>query len=345
MECDRFPRESDGMLRTFITGAKITHILGLTATPLKLQTNTDINGNSYSKLVMLTTRSKKGMFFKDIIYVSQIKEMVDEGFWSPLHYEVYNFKTGNLKYNTTKADYTQDSLDEQYKKQDIEDKIANWIALSDRKSILVAVPSVQAAQSLASKIPSCEAVWGDMDKKLRKEVIDDFKSLKLRVVIQVNVLSVGFDHPELDCIICGRPTASLSWWYQFVGRLTRIHYLKENGLIVDFVGNVEKFGKIEELYFVKEEFTWKLYGEKGNLLTGIPLHEIGKHTIETEDKKFHAKIFGLVIMPYGKYKDKEVKEIPENYRDWMLKTFDWNKWNNHIRQEIIRLKVGNSTIV
>ena len=38
-ECDRFPREPGGMLRKFLTNAGITHVLGLTATPLKLQTN------------------------------------------------------------------------------------------------------------------------------------------------------------------------------------------------------------------------------------------------------------------------------------------------------------------
>jgi DNA repair protein RadD len=38
-ECDRYPREPNGMLRRFLKGAGITHTLGLTATPLKLQTN------------------------------------------------------------------------------------------------------------------------------------------------------------------------------------------------------------------------------------------------------------------------------------------------------------------
>ena len=89
-ECDRFPREPDGMLRRFLTAAKITHILGLTATPLKLQTNMDEFGKPFSKLVMLTSKSKKGNFFKDIIHVAQIKEMVDLQFWSPLQYESYD---------------------------------------------------------------------------------------------------------------------------------------------------------------------------------------------------------------------------------------------------------------
>lgn len=336
-ECDRFPRESSGMLRTFIKASKITHVLGLTATPLKLQTNTDINGNTYSRLMMLTSRNKTGIFFKRIIYVSQIKEMVENGFWSPLVYESYDVNDSDLRYNTTKADFTQESLDKMYEEEDIDTKIINWIKNSNRKSILVAVPSVAAALCLANKIPNSAAVWGDMDKKERKRVIDGFKNLTIRVVIQVNVLSVGFDHPELDAIVCGRPTASLSWWYQFVGRITRIHPSKKDGLVVDFVGNTKKFGKIEELLFVEEDSVWKLYGEGGKLLTGIPMHEIGVHTLETEEKS-RKKVTGPIIMPYGKYKGKEVKDISPDYRNWMLQNFDWNKHNNHIKQEIIRLK-------
>ena len=76
----------------------------------------------------------------------------------------------------------------------------------------------------------------------RNQIISDFKSGKLRIIVQVTILSVGFDHPELDCIITGRPTASLSWWYQFVGRVTRIHPDKANALVIDFVGSVPKFG-------------------------------------------------------------------------------------------------------
>ena len=38
-ECDRYPRDKSGQLRKFIDSLKATHVLGLTATPLKLQTN------------------------------------------------------------------------------------------------------------------------------------------------------------------------------------------------------------------------------------------------------------------------------------------------------------------
>ena len=338
-ECDRFPREPDGMLRRFLTAAKITHVLGLTATPLKLQTNMDEHFRPFSKLVMLTSKSKKGNYFKDIIHVAQIKEMCDLGFWSPLQYESYDFDTGDLVYNSTNAEFTDESIKRAYKQQDISGKIIKRISeLKDRKSILIAVPSIDEAKELSTRLPSCEAVFSGMPDSDRDRIIDDFKNLRLRIVVQVTILSVGFDHPQLDCIITGRPTASLSWWYQFVGRVTRIHNEKENGLVIDFVGSVPKFGKVEDLYFEKEEPLWKLYGEGQKLLTGIPLHEIGLHKQNQPSPHDVAAQGPVVQMTFGKYKGTEIRKIPIWYRKWMLDNIKWNPFNKQIQLELLRLK-------
>jgi DNA repair protein RadD len=338
-ECDRFPREPDGMLRRFLTAAKITHVLGLTATPLKLQTNIDEHFRPFSKLVMLTSKSKKGNYFKEIIHVAQIKEMVDLGFWSPLQYESYDFDTGALVYNSTNAEFTDDSIKRAYKQQDIGGKIIKRISeLPDRKSILIAVPSIEEAKELSTRLPSCEAIFSGMPDSDRNQIISDFKSGKLRIIVQVTILSVGFDHPELDCIITGRPTASLSWWYQFVGRVTRIHPEKLNGLVIDFVGSVPKFGKVEDLYFKYEEPLWKLYGEETKLLTGIPLHEIGLHKENQPSPHDVAAQGDVVQMTFGKYKGTEIRKIPIWYRKWMLENIKWTPFNNAIKVELDRLK-------
>ena len=337
-ECDRFPREPGGMLRKFLTNAGITHVLGLTATPLKLQTNMGDDG-PFSKLVMLTSRSKKGNFFKNIIYVAQIEEMVKLGFWSPLLYESYDFDTGELVYNSTGAEYTDDSIKRAYKNQNIGGKIIRKIAeLTDRKSILVAVPTIDEAIELATKIPNSAPLYSGMADKERKRIIDDFKNGRLRVIIQVNILSVGFDHPQLDCIITGRPTSSLSWWYQFVGRVTRIHSDKANGLVVDFVGSVPKFGKVEDLYFKYETPLWKLYGEGQKLLTGIPLSEIGLHIEGKQSPHEIAASTEPVMLTFGKYTGQEVRKTPKWYREWLLANFQFGKFNEKVKNEIIRLK-------
>jgi DNA repair protein RadD len=338
-ECDRFPREPNGMLRRFLTNAKITHILGLTATPLKLQNNLNQFKEPYSKLVMLTSKSKKGNFFKHIIHVAQIQEMVEMEFWSPLYYESYDFDTGELVYNSTGAEYSDSSIKRAYKNQNIGQKIIKKIqSLYDRKSILVAVPSIEEAKELATQLPSCEAVYSDMPTSERNRIVEEFKSGKIRIVVQVNILSVGFDHPELDCIITGRPTASMSWWYQFVGRVTRIHPNKRDGLVIDFVGSVPKFGRVEDLYFKFVDGEWKLYGEDKKLITGIPINEIGLH-IEGKPSPHQVAASGpKILMPFGKWKDKEVREIPKSYREWMLTNFQWNPFNKKIKDEILRLK-------
>lgn len=338
-ECDRFPREPGGMLRKFLTAAKITHVLGLTATPLKLQTNMDEHFQPFSKLVMLTSKSKKGNFFKEIIHVAQIKEMCDLGFWSPLQYESYDFNTGELVYNSTGAEYSDDSIKRAYKNQDIGGKIVRKVAqLTDRKSILIAVPTIDEAMDLSGRIPMSAPMYSGMPDKERRQVISDFKSGRLRVIVQVTILSVGFDHPELDCIITGRPTASLSWWYQFVGRVTRIHPDKKNGLVVDFVGSVPKFGKVEDLYFKYEAPLWKLYGEEQRLLTGIPLREIGLHIEGKESPHEIAASNTPINFTFGKYNGIEVRKTPIWYRNWLLENFNFGKFNEPIKTEILRLK-------
>ena len=341
-ECDRYPRDKNGQLRKFIDGMKASHVLGLTATPLKLQTNMSETG-PYSKLVMLTNRSKHGAFFKHIIHVSQIEEIVKMGFWAPLEYQSYDFNTGALVYNSSGAEYTNDSIARAYENQNLQDKIVKKVReLQDRKSILIAVPTIEQATQLAGKIPSAAVVHGETPTGERNRIIEEFRNQKIRVIVQVNVLTVGFDYPELDCLITGRPTASISWWYQFVGRGTRIHDNKQNCLVVDFVGAVDKFGKVESLYYKEDEDgIWELYGENKKKLTGIPMHEIGIHLeggINLSEQRNEEGEIQKIYMTFGKYANKPVASIPPYYRKWLLDNIKWNPYNQKIKDEILRLE-------
>ena len=341
-ECDRYPRNKSGQLRRFVDGMKASHILGLTATPLKLQTNMGETG-PYSKLVMLTNRSKHGMFFRNILHVSQIQDIVKLGYWTPLVYQSYDFDTGALVYNSSGAEYTSDSIARSYENQNIGDKIVKQIhELHDRKSILVAVPTIEQATNLAKRIPQAAVVHGGTPKAERDRIIEEFRNQQIRVIVQVNVLTVGFDYPELDCLITGRPTASISWWYQFVGRGTRIHEDKKDCIVVDFVGSVERFGKVEELYYKDTgNEDWELFGEGTKQITGIPMHEIGIHLeggINLAEKTNEDGDIEKVYMTFGKYSGKPVSSVPPYYRKWLLDNITWGPWNMKIKNEILRLE-------
>jgi len=329
-ECDRYSRESSGQLQTFIRDCGITHTLGLTATCLKLQTNLDYKTNTpYSKLVMLTSMSKKGNFFKEIIHVEQISSMVEGGYWSKLIYEQPGIDTSALRYNSSKSEYTEESMNTVYSVNKLHDKIISKILnLPERKSILVFVPRVAEAIELASKTPNAVAVYGDMDKKERDRAIEGFKDGRIRVVYNVSVLGVGFDHVKLDTIICARPTSSVSLYYQFLGRGTRIHPDKKDCLIVDFSGNVKTFGRIEHLRYAKGAI-WKLYGEGDKLLTGVRLDSIHKVEHVTAPVSNTPHVSGT--LPFGKFRNIPLSDVPKEYKSWMLQNFTWTEQNMNLK--------------
>lgn len=269
-EAHLYPRETGGMLRKFIEGAGIKKILGTTATAFKLQTNTDWNGSRFSKLQMLTSRSGKGNFFKDIIYVVQIQDIIEQGYWAKLEYDIRRSDTSRLNMNSTGAEYDGESIRQWYENNDIENRIIKCLNKNDTKHVLVFVPSIKDAQYLANLI-DCVVVYSGMPDKERAKNIDLFRSGMIRTAVNVNILGTGFDYQEIDHIIVARPTASLAMLYQWLGRGTRIHPDKEKCLITDFGNNILKFGPIEELYYSKHSGQWQLYGHNNKQLTNIPI--------------------------------------------------------------------------
>lgn len=334
-EAHLYPREADSMLGRFLKDSGITHVLGITATPVKLQTNRDQDGNNFSKLVMLTSKSKKGNFFKDILHVGQVQEMVRLHYWSPLSYTSSEFDESLLVFNSSKSEYTEESVKIAYDANGGLQRVCDAISSHpERRHILAYVPSVQDAIDLAAAYPNSGVVYGEQDKKQREEVIRRFKSGQIRVIFNVRVLSTGFDYTGIDCIVLGISTASIALYYQIIGRGTRIDPDKYDCLVVDFGGNVRRFGKVEDITFEQGKM-WRMFGTGGRLLSGIPIHDIGKYTREDTIAVDNRAAAPIEIMPFGKYKGEKIRDIPRDYRQWMIRAFDWNERNDKLRKSII----------
>jgi DNA repair protein RadD len=339
-EAHLYPREADSMLGTFLADSGITHVLGITATPIKLQQNTDMSGDRFSKLVMLTSKSKKGNFFKDIIHVSQVQEMVELGFWSKLEYTGAGFDRSALVYNSTRSEYTEESVRKAFESNNIHAKIMQQLnAHGERGHILVFVPSVAEAVELSRQYPNSAAIYGDMHKAEREKVIDDFRSGRTRVIFNVRVLSTGFDYTGIDCIILGISTASVALYYQILGRGTRIDPDKKDCLIIDLAGNTERFGCVEDITFEKET-VWRMYGSKGRLLSGVPIHELGTVTRENingcRKNDSNKSVRVIEIMPFGKYKGKQIKDVPKDYKLWALDNIQWHEGNLSLKMALMK---------
>ncbi|MBD5240494.1 MAG: DEAD/DEAH box helicase family protein [Barnesiella sp.] len=334
-EAHLYPREADSMLGRFLKDSGITHVLGITATPVKLQTNRDRGGETYSKLVMLTSRSKKGNFFKEIIHVGQVSEMVNLGFWSKLSYKTATFDDSLLQFNSSKSEYTEESVQQAYDANGGSEALLRALdSIPDRNHILVFTPSVADAVALSEQYPNSGVIYGEMDKAQREQTIADFKAGRLRVIFNVRVLSTGFDYTGIDCILLGISTASIALYYQIIGRATRIDDNKQDALIWDFGGNVERFGRVEDITFEKGKM-WRMFGTGGKLLSGIPIDQIGRYTREDTIAVDNKQEQPIEVMPFGKYQGQKLKDIPLNYRQWMIRTFDWNSRNEKLRKSIV----------
>ena len=280
-EAHLYPPKSSGMLGVFLRDSGIKKIVGLTATPFRLN----------SGRLKFITRTRPKIFGK-VLHCIQIQDIVSRGFWSKLKYRPIQQDESMLKLNTNGTDYTDDSMRRYWEMNGIEQtvaRIAKVVREHGRKSVLVFVPSVDEAHEMSRYIPGSRVVWGNMDKKERAEVVEGFKNLKIPVVINVNVLSVGFDHPMLDVIVCARPTRSLSWYYQAIGRGTRIHQSKKDCWVYDLTSNFQKFGRLENLTVEKHPKTgWEVFGTKtGKLLTNI--HLSSDKPVTREDLTKHGR--------------------------------------------------------
>lgn len=204
----------------------------------------------------------------------------------------------------------------------------------ERQHILAFAPSVQDAISLSERYPNSAVIYGDMDKRERASIIERFRKGEIRVIFNVRVLSTGFDYTGIDCIVLGVSTASIALYYQIIGRATRIDPQKKDALIVDLGGNVQRFGRVEDLTFEKGRM-WRLFGSGGRLLSGIPIADIGQYTREDTQAIDAQAAQPIQVMPFGKYKGEKISNIPLDYRKWMIRAFEWNSRNVKLKKSIM----------
>mgnify|MGYP005961916089 FL=1 len=248
----------EGMYKDFFDAVKCK-VLGLTATPYRLSSSRD-----FGSMLKFITRTKPHVF-SEVIYHVQVSTLLDMGYLAKLNYypmdkelKKYSgdeFKECNLKRNSTGADYTDDSVKEEYERIDfygflvfiIQRLLNNQKTGIKRKGILVFTRFLKEAERLTYSIPGCAIVSGDTPKGERERILEAFKAGEVPVVANVGVLTIGFDYPELDTVVMARPTMSLAMWYQIVGRAIRPHPSKECGWVVDLCGNIKRFGEVADL--------------------------------------------------------------------------------------------------
>lgn len=106
--------------------------------------------------------------------------------------------------------------------------------------------SIEHAQHTAEQFRAAgftaASIDGNMDKAIRRGLVQDFGAGRLQVLTSCDIVSEGFDIPGIVGAILLRPTQSLALYLQQVGRALRTAPGKESAVILDHVQNSARHG-------------------------------------------------------------------------------------------------------
>lgn len=259
------PKNLDGMYNSFFQAIGNPRIIGLTATPFRMDSYYKRWGRlswqleTIHTLKVLTRYQHK--FWSRILHTVPTMELIEQGFLTPLTYHQENYVTQDqLAFNKSKSDFNLDDFEKKF--NNFINKSAQLIESLDG-SVLVFCATVSQAENLQEKIPEAQIVTGKTSKKEREKMIEEFRSGELKVILNVGVLLIGFDKPDLRNIVICRPTRSLRLWFQLLGRGMRIAPGKTTCHIYDLVGNTQSIGRAESMRMEKVNGLWDIRTDAG----------------------------------------------------------------------------------
>jgi len=239
-ECHLVSHRQEGTYRELIEALQGINpalvVIGLTATPWRMGHGVITDGEE--------------SLFHDLIEPVTIEELIARGFLAPLKSKVTDENINTAGVKKRGGEYIESQLQEAVKDDNQNARIADEIIdrAGDRKSWLLFCAGVDHSETMARMmtergIPSA-CVHGGTTKGERQRIIEQFKAGTLRALTNANVLTTGFDHPDLDLIAMLRPTMSPALYVQMAGRGLRVKSHTDHCLVLDFAGNVGTHGPI-----------------------------------------------------------------------------------------------------
>jgi DNA repair protein RadD len=246
-ECHLVNHRDEGGYRKFLADLKAINpfirIVGLTATPYRL-------GHG-----LITD---KPALFDDLIEPVGIEELIYKGHLAILRSKVTKVKLDTSGVHKRGGEFIESELQAAVDTKDNNEQVVREvIALADqRKAWLFFCTGVNHAQHIKEVLIDCgvsaECVTGDTPKKDRELILEDFKAGKIKALTNANVLTTGFDYPDIDLIAMLRPTMSPSLYVQMAGRGMRPKSHTDHCLVLDFAGVIQTHGPITNVQTPKK---------------------------------------------------------------------------------------------
>jgi DNA repair protein RadD len=242
-ECHRVSNHDESLYQQLIGHIKQNNpslkVLGLTATPYRLG-----HGWIYHRDYRGFYRQSESTIFQHCIYDLPMRSLIKQGYLTEpklvnaatAHYD---FSVLTPSANGLFAEREVNELLAKYPR--VTEAICEQVVelASNRKGVMLFAASVRHAREILSYLPEgdAELVIAETEAKQRTEIIDRFKQRQFKYLVNVAVLTTGFDAPHVDLIAILRPTQSVSLFQQMVGRGLRLSEGKTDCLVIDYANN------------------------------------------------------------------------------------------------------------
>ncbi len=216
-------------------------VLGLTATPYRLAMGW-IYRYHYRGFVRGTEEQAKP--FQHCIYELPLSYMINRGYLTKP--ELVNAAVAQYDFSALAPDrfgeYAEKDVNRLLSKHKrvtraIIEQVGELAA--GRRGVMIFAATVEHAREITGYLPESETalITGATDLRDRDALIQRFKQRQLKFLVNVSVLTTGFDAPHVDFIAILRPTQSVSLYQQIVGRGLRLSEGKRDCLVIDYAGN------------------------------------------------------------------------------------------------------------
>lgn len=282
---------------------ELLRVIGMTATPYRMGTGY-IYAADYTMDPPLFYDEEKAIepYYSRLVYRVTAGELVNQGFLTkPVigedageHYDTSKLELNRMgKFDAAAVALT---FEKSSKTKTIIEKVVSGSV--GRMGVMIFAATISHAEEIAGYLPQDQAavVTGSTKKKDREAIIQAFKARKLRYLVNVSVLTTGFDAPHVDFIVIMRATESAGLLQQIIGRGLRLHDDKDDCLVWDFAENIKRHG-LESDVFTPEIKTRKASGEAVEIQVECP----ACHAISMKKRRNDPMYTGLAHDRFGNF--------------------------------------------
>lgn len=227
------PRDADAMYAKVFKHFSIALRGGFTATNQRLDSGTLTSGPD--------------AWFSNVCYEVEVTDLIKRGYLVPLSGVLTEHQANLDAVKSRMGDFIQGQAERAVRKLSTSEVVEEIIVLAQRRRHwLIFAAGVEHAKEVVEEMRKhgidAEMVVAKTPADERAKLINRFREGRLRALVNVGVLTTGFDAPQTDCLISMRPTKSPILWQQIMGRGMRLAPGKKSCLLLDFVGNLERLG-------------------------------------------------------------------------------------------------------